>query len=490
LPPGIENLDSPTFKLLEAFASAGGRVLQFSQIKTIDGKPDARTDGFERLILQDRADTSKNEKVLRDLGAKDFSISFSPTYRGDLYHHRRKLSDGDLLFLANSSLEQHAQGSVRMSGEDVLTLDLFTGGVYRYPAETTDHQVTFDFVLPPGGSQLFFVAKQKQGEFANYTRPGEAGVEIPSPTEVKPVEENTLAIDFCDIAFGKTDLKNLNVYDATDTLFKHNGFKNGNPWNTSVQFKNNTMARDTFSAGTGFTATYHFTILDKVDRAALKAVVERAGLYKIKVNDKPVEPLPGRWWLDKAFNVVDIGKLLQAGPNKLSLTADKMSIHAELEPIYILGNFSLTSAAHGWNITSPAGLRLGSWKAQGLPMYARNVSYLKKINLEKKDGKSYWVELGHWQGTVCSVVVNGQSAGIIAYPPYQLDVTSSLKQGANTIDVAVVGSLKNLLGPHFNKPKPGLVSPWHFRYVKTYPPGKEYDLYDYGLMEDYRLIER
>ncbi len=44
--------------------------------------------------------------------------------------------------------------------------------------------------------------------------------------------------------------------------------------------------------------------------------------------------------------------------------------------------------------------------------------------------------------------------------------------------------------PFHNKPKPGLVSPWHFRNVRKYPPGKEYDLYDYGLMEDYQLVEK
>ncbi len=91
---------------------------------------------------------------------------------------------------------------------------------------------------------------------------------------------------------------------------------------------------------------------------------------------------------------------------------------------------------------------------------------------------------------MCAVTVNGQVTGIIAYPPYQLDITTSLKDGDNTVEVAVVGSLKNLLGPFHNKPKPGLVSPWHFRFVKKYPPGKEYDVYDYGLMEDYRLVER
>ncbi len=52
----------------------------------------------------------------------------------------------------------------------------------------------------------------------------------------------------------------------------------------------------------------------------------------------------------------------------------------------------------------------------------------------------------------------------------------------------MIGSLKNLMGPHFNNPRPGLVSPGHFRNVKSYPSGKDYQLLDYGLMEEFQLL--
>ena len=58
-------------------------------------------------------------------------------------------------------------------------------------------------------------------------------------------------------------------------------FNNGNPWNTSVQFRTNTVDRDTFGVNTGFTATYHFTIKGKFDFAAMKAVVERPGMWTV-----------------------------------------------------------------------------------------------------------------------------------------------------------------------------------------------------------------
>lgn len=493
LPPGIENVDLPTFELLEKFAAAGGKIIQFSPLGTLDGKPDKRMDEFNAKAFTGvkTVDGLNDEMIRADFSDANFTITRQA--QGDLYHHRRSVSDGEILFLANASLEQSGRGSVQMPGAGVLMMDLFTGEILEYPAKVKDNSVQFEFDLPPAGSRMFFIASKKQEGFTAYPKTEGAAVDLPSPTEVRRLHDNSLTIDFVDIAFGKTRLTDLNVYDAADTLFKHYGFKNGNPWNTSVQFKNNTIARDTFSTGTGFTATYQFNISGKLDFSLFLAVVERANLYHVLINGSPVEPRrpdSSGWRLDKAFNVLEIGKYLHVGQNQLSLVADKMSIYAEVEPIYLLGNFSLSSAAKGWNIAAPAPLKIGSWKDQGLPMYSPTVSYDKKISLLKKANKQYWVRLGKWEGTVCSVTVNGQDAGVIAYPPYQLDITSLLKDGANSIEVVVTGSLKNLLGPHHNKPKPGLVSPWHFRNVKRYPPGKDYDLYPYGLIEDYQLIER
>jgi hypothetical protein len=55
--------------------------------------------------------------------------------------------------------------------------------------------------------------------------------------------------------------------------------------------------------------------------------------------------------------------------------------------------------------------------------------------------------------------------------------------------VEVTGSLKNLLGPHHNSPKPGMVGPGHWWNIKSYPPGSAYDTYDYGLMSDFELLK-
>jgi hypothetical protein len=166
-----------------------------------------------------------------------------------------------------------------------------------------------------------------------------------------------------------------------------------------------------------------------------------------------------------------------------------MKVNAEIEPVYVLGDFSVKPAEKGWKIEAPvSSYNMGSWKDQGLPFYSWGVTYNEEFNIENTDGK-WEVALGKWNGTVAEVTVNGQHAPPIAFPPYHSDITGLIKPGINKIDVNVIGSLKNLLGPHHNNPKPGLVSPWIWRNVKSYSPGKEYQMIDYGLM-DYFVLYR
>jgi hypothetical protein len=296
-----------------------------------------------------------------------------------------------------------------------------------------------------------------------------------------------MMVDFCDLDLGNEITKDLNIYYASDKVFKYYGFKNGNPWNTSVQFKKNIVDRDTFGLKSGFTATFHFPVKGNFDLSKIKAVVERQGLWKVTVNGIEVKPQDGQWWLDRSFGVFNIGELIRPGDNTISLKASPMNIHAEIEPVYILGDFSVKPVEKGWEINTPQpAYTAGSWTSQGLPFYSWGVAYTEDFNIEKADGR-WEVDLGKWNGTMAEVSVNGIQAPIIAFPPYQSDISGLMKPGLNKITVTVIGSLKNLLGPHHNNPKAGFVSPWVWRNIKSYPAGKEYQMIDYGLMEDFIL---
>ena len=171
--------------------------------------------------------------------------------------------------------------------------------------------------------------------------------------------------------FIEVTTRDLHFSQAADQAFKAFGFANGNPWNTSVQYKRNILDRDTFQSG-GFKATYRFKVNEAFDYGSMRLVAERPQLFKVKINGTEVKPIPGEWWLDRSFGVYDIAR---------------------------------------------------------------------------------WV-----------------------------------RNGTNELEVRVIGSHKNLLGPHYREEK-GLASPWHWKHIKSRIPAADYLMLDYGLMEDFDLIQ-
>ena len=487
LPPMMENLDAPTWKLLKKFIDNGGEVLAFSVPNYLDGKTDPEMEKY----FSEKPNVKKINNLTTEIIRENFALSninFAET-QGNLFHHRRMMADGQVLFLVNSSLDETAKGSVSFAGKDAIELNTLTGEISDYPETVDGKNIYIFYDLPPAGSLLLYIFDKKQNEY-NLPAPVKEYTELnaSSPLVAKPDGSNILAIDFCDLHLGAETFRDLHMFDAADKVFKYHGFSDGNPWNTSVQYKDNIVRRDTFKTG-GFKAVYHFTVAGGFDMSDMQAVVERPYLYKVSLNGKEINPEPGKWFLDRDMGIFDIGSVVKKGVNDLVIELSPMSIHAELEPAYILGNFTVQPADKGFTINPPTGKFVaGSWKAQGWPFYNGAVSYAKTFDVANLSAH-YRVRLDDWTGTVAVVVVNGQQAGFIGFEPYVLDVSKFIKQGANTVEVKVVGSNKNLLGPFHNNRRPGLVSPWDFRSVMAYLAGNKYQQLDYGLMGDFAVEE-
>jgi hypothetical protein len=490
LPPGIENLTASTAKLLEEYVAAGGTVLSFVNPPVrVDGAVTAR---ITQLAAQNptrwlRASTLDDSSVLARFASGDFHLAWDPASGGKLFHQRRQLDDGELLYLVNSSLEQRAVGSFKLKGASLTRLDPATGTVEPFAARRVGTSVETSFELPPAGS-LLLVANHAAKAPASRPDASEARPVPPSaPLTVHRDSPNALTIDYCDLRLGDTVEKDLYYFSASEKAYRHHGFST-NPWNTAVQYSTSILDRNHFPPGSGFETTFHFVVADSADRSALQAVIERPELWKVAVNDHPISNRPREWWLDRSFGVYDIGPHLVVGRNDITLTASPMSVHHEIEPVYVIGSFGLESQPSGWRLTAPTPLSIGSWKQQGLPFYANTVSYSGTYRFAATGGR-VTVQLGDWHGTVAEVLVNGASAGIIGWQPYELDVTSLVRKGDNRIEVVVYGSLKNLLGPHHGKINRGLTGPGSFHNAPAaQPAGTTYDLEPYGLMEDFRVL--
>jgi hypothetical protein len=489
LPPWMENLDLETYKLLEKFVVNGGKLIAFSLPTLVDGAP---SEGLNQFLAE-QADKIILESTLTDIVInrhfRNNDIDFSGLPAGDLYHHRRILADGQLVFLANSSPDNNVTGILKVKGTGCRLLNTLSGDISGCIYTRDGEFINIPVDLPSAGSLLVFISDGKTEEPAVEKSSVEyEKVVSDSPVIVKAAEENVMPVEFCDIELGGVLTKDMHTYNAADKIFKYFGFQNGNPWNTSVQFRTRTVDRDTFKTDTGFSASYHFKVKGDFDYSSMKAVIERPWLWEVSLNGKMIEPVD-EWWLDREFKIFEIGPFVRKGDNIITLKTTPFRVNAEIEPIYIKGNFTVKPDLKGWFIDAPSGmLSPGSWKEQGLPFYSWDIVYSSDFSIDDPQGQ-YFVALGAWNGTVAEVEINGQKAGIIAFPPYRLDVTGQLKQGTNSVAVKITGSLKNLLGPHFNNPAPGLVSPWLFRNVKTYPAGKDYQLIDYGIFSEFALLK-
>jgi hypothetical protein len=316
---------------------------------------------------------------------------------------------------------------------------------------------------------------------------------------------NVLKLDYVDVSAGGETKANTYYYAAAKFAFQQNGMS-ADPWDSAVQFKDELITKK-FPADSGFTASYHFSIEGPVPQN-LAIVIERPDLYTITCNGQPIaaavasDELPltkapdvgGRtvefkdWWLDKAFGRIAIGKAAKPGENIITLTAKPFTIWHELEAAFVLGDFTLKPTDHGFVIASDQPLALGKWNEQGHPFYASGVSYRQQFNVDKRAGR-YIVALPAWYGSVAEVKVNGKSAGYVASAPWECDVTKQIKRGANDVEVIVIGTLKNTLGPHHGKPGLGSAWPGMFRNGPPDgpPAGAQYSTVGYGLFEPFVL---
>lgn len=487
LTPLTENLNSRTMDLLGAYVKAGGAVICCGQAPTyIDGRPSK--DGAEAAKHSGwkQVEPAEVPKMLLAASTDGFAIERDRNDKGILFHHRRTLDDGEFLLLVNTSIDVPSAGLVKSAAGRIEQWDPSTAEISMYPFEKTGAGVKARFELPPCGSLVLFLSKKSHAPVAK-TKITTSIVASQGELEIRPIEGNVLTLDFVDITADGETKKNIYFYKASQFAFAKNGMGR-NPWDSAVQFRDELISR-TFGPESGFEATYRFTIEQQVPEQ-LWIVIERPDLYTIKCNGKTVSAMKDTWWLDKAFGKIDIGDAAMVGENTVTITASPFTIYHELESAYLLGAFTLKESDSGFVIAggSEPALKLGSWKKQGYPFYAAGVCYKQAFNIKRPAG-GYLVDLAKWYGSVVEIIVNGNSAGYIAYKPWQCDVTDLIKQGKNTIEVLVIGTLKNTLGPHHAGKGLGSAWPGMFQQGPETgpPPGKNYHTVDYGLFEPFVL---
>ncbi len=244
---------------------------------------------------------------------------------------------------------------------------------------------------------------------------------------------------------------------------------------------------DDFDENSWHKIRYHFDVRERLSEAvvkSLKLVVERPAVWKVYVNGNEISPLPDDWWLDRHFPVYHIADYVHTGNNTIELRAEKMSVFAEVMPIYLLGDFELEVHQKGFGLVNPKSTETGYWTERGWPFYSGQVAYHEIIDLEVAPSRNtnYLLNLGSWKGSAAELWVNGQLVEIIGWQS-QSDIGAFLKSGENAIELRITGSLKNTLGFHHKELQGWIDGPFSWNQAPEHQPaGTDYKLMPYGII--------
>ena len=354
-----------------------------------------------------------------------------------VYYHNRKLDESkELIFIVNNSNSSPCFVTVVVKAKSIGTvyrLDAMKGELGELDFEYKDECININYNFLPCESLLIYLDymespnnnKCKIEKLNHYLM-------FESKWKCRPLELNSMLLDYC-------------CYSADD-----------NEYTDKIYFmKANLLVNKNKNE---FYLRYYFNN-DGWDGREGYFVIEKPENYCITFNGNAVKSSPCGCWKDDSFKLIKIEYPVLKGQNLIQLSA-KWSDKLEIEPIYVVGDFKVEHKMYReFTIKSTDSTKCTeNLVDSGYPFYTGKVVVLNELYIESKDNHRYYVSIDKMNATVAEIFVNGISAGVIVWKPYEIEITQLISIGINIIEIKLTNSLHNLIGPHHDAR--GEVTPW------------------------------
>ena len=495
IPPDTRTLLSPTVDLLERFLDAGGAVIAVEALPTmVEAEPSERPASLWAhsgvITIPDKA---RLQGALEAAVPRRVSLCNAQGQEVmPLLYMQRSFGDRLAYFVVNGDrcndydIDLELEGSGRIEEWDPLT-----GEMRGIAAIEKEGKLRFTANLGPAGSRLYLIDPQ------GTPQPGQVTVgRAYSPTldpaipasfigpmcDFTRTDPNVLTLDMCQYRLGSGDWSDtMEVWRAQsrirEALDMRQNYYNGLP--QRYKWAMGPHPND----GADVELRFTFQVRD-VPTKTVYLLVEGASLFDIALNGRSVSNETVGWYLDRSFHKVALPPLKE-GCNVLTLHCAYTN-HMELEDCYLLGDFGVS--IDRTLVTEPQKLHFGDWTMQGYMHYAGSMIYHGKMDYDPSEGRHVRLYLGEYEAVDIAVHVNGALAGHIPWRSENgLDITQHLGPGLNNIDIEVVSSPRNMLGPLHLAPgrEPGTDWRSFRRTDETYT--SEYVLKSWGLIGQVRL---
>ena len=221
--------------------------------------------------------------------------------------------------------------------------------------------------------------------------------------------------------------------------------------------------------------------------------LEQPQNFRISLNGQEVtNTAECGWWVDPSLRKIPLDTAaVRLGRNEIVLACDYAETNPGLEIVYILGTFGTLVEGTDVSITTaPSTLCMGDWVPQGLAFYSGSVTYRQTVDRKPARGERVFVRVPEYRGVALRIRVNGESAGLIAWEPNELDLTPWLTGAPVELAIEVLGHRRNSHGPfHISEKWPNWTGPGEFaRGPDTWVEG--YQLVPCGLLQSPELVIR
>ncbi|CAN7549640.1 glycosyl hydrolase [Paenibacillus sp. LjRoot56] len=491
--PVIRTMLSSTFRLLSAFLEAGGKVIAVGSPPTmIEGRQTDLLSGlYDHVNMTVVGDVEDTVSALEGILPRRVSLTNRQSKEApEMLYMLRDISDCRALFVVNNDRAGTHRITIRMEGEgSVEEWDALTGGVKDVEILVLNGYAQFDAVFGPADSKLFIMNTTKSAVVllteesrCRADETSSTALELGSICRFTRTMPNVLTLDTCSYRLRDGDWsEETGVWQAQRAIREaldmrqiyYNGLEQRYKWIDDPHPQNGTSAAFRFT----------FQVSD-VPTHDVFLVIESAAYYDIALNGETVSNLPVGWFLDRTFDKVLLPGLKQ-GENELLISC-KYHNRMEVEDIYLIGDFGVD--ADRKVVAEPETIIFGDWCKQGYAHYCGSIIYHFDVTLDNHSMTRSVLELGEYSAVTIEVRVNGQTAGHVPWrAANRVDLTAYLNDGDNQIEIEVMGSPRNMLGPFHQISGDTSTTNWaSFRKEgEGYTP--EYKLRSYGLFGQIKL---
>ncbi|MFA5292978.1 MAG: hypothetical protein WC496_08095 [Phycisphaerae bacterium] len=469
--PNMTTIAKSTFDLLRKFHAKGGKIVRYSKTtKLLDGKYSSELEAW----LQNIPEISKPDlcrqcpPLVKVISEKDTSL---------LWVHLRDLEDGTrLAYLANLNRLAAIDCRIELAGnwQSARLLDFWTGDCKPVTGHTDKDAFIIDAHFEPAEVLLLNLSPLPQSLKSNIEPVVTRQIQLDSINwQVTRLDDNSMPLD---CALYRTEA------DWSQTPL---------PLTAIQKLMNETRYTGPLTLKYTFNADK-----EKLTGRKLHLIIEHPEYCSICINDIEAVYNGLPYWKDPRWLPIDIAKQICRGKNEIKLhynnfrfgdlssTEDMWARYGtEIEPIYIIGDFSIEAridinaavsqdpfktnihklTAGSAMLTAPKSIETGDFTLQGLPFYSGRISLKGMLdNINFPENARVFLRINTFNAPVIEIKLDGIHAGYIIGRQSKILITQEM-QNAREIELILYGSLCNLLGPHHHpQGEPIWVTPEHF----------------------------